>query len=175
VGAFNTESRYDYLTVNSLDYSGSYSPDGVAVAAGTYLYFYSDGSVSSSGFSICAEGSSTTTTSDDDDSGAVAGIVIGVIFGVLGLAVGIIFCLVKCIHKQVAPAPPPPPPLAAAPAVRVVPFQPQPVAIPEAIEVVAQPQTYVVTTIVASENEYDGAPVIAYVVNSPGNPRSFNV
>jgi hypothetical protein len=53
VTAFSTESDYDSLTVAGLPYSGSSSPDGVQVAAGTTITFTSDGSVTRPGFEIC--------------------------------------------------------------------------------------------------------------------------
>jgi hypothetical protein len=56
VTAFSTESGYDRLTVNGVQYSGTSGPNGVQVAAGSTITFTSDGSVTSSGFEICGTG-----------------------------------------------------------------------------------------------------------------------
>ena len=53
VVAFDTESGYDYLTVNSVRYMGTSGPHGVSVAPGASITFYTDGSVTRSGFEIC--------------------------------------------------------------------------------------------------------------------------
>ena len=53
VTAFSTELWYDYLTVNGEQYDGTSGPEGVHVAAGSTIYFASDGAVTSSGFEIC--------------------------------------------------------------------------------------------------------------------------
>ncbi len=62
---FSTESQYDELNVNGIDYSGGidsggidYSGffnvlDGVTVRAGTVITWVSDGSVVDNGFEIC--------------------------------------------------------------------------------------------------------------------------
>jgi len=53
VVAFNTESGWDYLTVNGVRYMGTSGPHGVSVAPGASITFYTDGSVTRSGFEIC--------------------------------------------------------------------------------------------------------------------------
>jgi hypothetical protein len=53
VTAFSTELWYDSLTVNDEQYDGTSGPEGVHVAAGSTIYFASDGAVTSSGFEIC--------------------------------------------------------------------------------------------------------------------------
>jgi hypothetical protein len=55
VVAFSTESGYDKLTVNSVQYSGATGPGGVQVAAGSTITFTSDGSTVRSGFEVCGE------------------------------------------------------------------------------------------------------------------------
>jgi hypothetical protein len=64
VEAFATETDYDYLTVNDVDYSGGSGPQDIEVFAGDFIYFDSDSSVSYSGFAICA---SITGDNDDDE------------------------------------------------------------------------------------------------------------
>ena len=53
VAAFDTESGYDFLTVNDVQYDHLSGPDGVQVAAGASITFISDGSKTRSGFDIC--------------------------------------------------------------------------------------------------------------------------
>jgi len=65
---FWTESGYDYLTVNDVEYSGTSGPQDIVVSAGDFIYFYSDSSFSYSGFAICA----ITTTSNGYDDNAAA-------------------------------------------------------------------------------------------------------
>ena len=56
VNAFNTESRFDKLTVNGVVYSGSSGPSGVSVSAGATITWLSDSSSTRSGFEICLQG-----------------------------------------------------------------------------------------------------------------------
>ena len=56
VSTFRTENNYDYLTVNGLRFTGTSSPAGQTVNAGTTIQWYSDGSVTDSGFRICSDG-----------------------------------------------------------------------------------------------------------------------
>ena len=51
VESFSTEAGYDSLLVNCKAYSGSVGPE--AVVPDTTIYWYSDGSVVSSGWRIC--------------------------------------------------------------------------------------------------------------------------
>jgi hypothetical protein len=53
VTAFNTESGYDNLIVNGVQYSGTTGPGGVQVVAGATITFTSDGSVAMTGFAVC--------------------------------------------------------------------------------------------------------------------------
>ena len=53
VTAYSTGLWYDSLTVNDEQYDGTSGPEGVHVAAGSTIYFASDGAVTSSGFEIC--------------------------------------------------------------------------------------------------------------------------
>ena len=53
VQSFNTESGDDFLSVHGVRYSGSSGPSGVAALSGNSISFYSDGSVTGSGFKIC--------------------------------------------------------------------------------------------------------------------------
>jgi hypothetical protein len=53
VTAFDTESGYDVLTVNGVQYSGTTGPGGVQVSAGSTITFTSDGGYEYSGFEIC--------------------------------------------------------------------------------------------------------------------------
>jgi hypothetical protein len=64
VRAFNTESGYDVLTVNSVPYSGNYSsgPEGVNVTSGTSISWSSDHNFPMSGFEIC--GTAPPTVND---------------------------------------------------------------------------------------------------------------
>ena len=52
--AFNTESGYDWLTVNGARYMGSNAPTGVYVSAGSTISWRTDGSVTRTGFAICS-------------------------------------------------------------------------------------------------------------------------
>jgi hypothetical protein len=56
VTAFSTESGYDRLTVNGVQYSGTNGPGGVQVAAGSTITWTSDSSVTRTGFQICGTG-----------------------------------------------------------------------------------------------------------------------
>jgi hypothetical protein len=53
VSTFNTESCCDRITVGGTSYSGSSGPSGVSMSAGQTMSWYTDGSVTSSGFTIC--------------------------------------------------------------------------------------------------------------------------
>ena len=53
VVAFSTETGYDNLTVNGVQYSGTSGPGGVQVVAGATITFTSDHSGVYSGFEIC--------------------------------------------------------------------------------------------------------------------------
>ena len=156
VQSFSTESSYDYVTVNSISYSGSYSPDGVAVSAGNYIYFSSDSSISYSGFEICAEGTTSSDDdidddnddnfNDDDGSSSVGGIIAAIMFPLFGLALCIAaLCIIAKLvqlsnraNQVTTPEdeePSPHPPQTAVPSVasrvlgkqvQMMPFQPQP-------------------------------------------------
>lgn len=65
---FWTESGYDYLTVNDVEYSGTSGPQDIEVSAGDFIDFYSDVSFAYSGFAICA---TETLSTDNDDDAAV--------------------------------------------------------------------------------------------------------
>jgi hypothetical protein len=52
--AFNTESGYDWLTVNGVQYQGTTGPTGVLVTAGSTISWRTDGSVTRTGFAICS-------------------------------------------------------------------------------------------------------------------------
>jgi hypothetical protein len=56
VTAFDTESGYDKLTVNGVQYSGTTGPGGVQVSAGSTITWTSDSSTSRTGFEICSGG-----------------------------------------------------------------------------------------------------------------------
>ena len=56
VVAFSTESRYDELIVNGVQYSGTTGPEGVQVAAGSTITWTSDDADFFSGFEICTGG-----------------------------------------------------------------------------------------------------------------------
>ena len=53
VEAFDTESGYDFLMVDGVQYDGTSGPENADVAAGTIITFTSDGSVTRTGFEIC--------------------------------------------------------------------------------------------------------------------------
>jgi hypothetical protein len=53
VVVFSTETGYDNLTVNGVQYSGTSGPGGVQVVAGATITFTSDGLMASSGFEVC--------------------------------------------------------------------------------------------------------------------------
>jgi len=50
---FDTERRYDYVTIGGTRYEGSTGPSNVAVAAGSTFSWRADGSVTNSGWVIC--------------------------------------------------------------------------------------------------------------------------
>ena len=50
---FDTENRFDTITIGGTSYSGTAGPVGVAVAAGSYFTWRSDGSVTRAGWTIC--------------------------------------------------------------------------------------------------------------------------
>jgi len=58
VMTFETELDYDILRVNGEEYSGSVGPHMLVAEAGTEISWYSDASVTASGFEICASISS---------------------------------------------------------------------------------------------------------------------
>jgi len=51
--AFITESGFDRLNVNGVDYSGSNRPEGIPVSAGAVITWVSDVSTVDTGFEIC--------------------------------------------------------------------------------------------------------------------------
>ncbi|KAK3233578.1 hypothetical protein CYMTET_56136 [Cymbomonas tetramitiformis] len=53
--AFETESRYDYLYIDSAEFDGSDGPTNVPVDSSSLLRFTSDGSLTHSGFEVCIE------------------------------------------------------------------------------------------------------------------------
>ena len=57
---YEVETRYDYLTVNGVQYTYS-GPDGVKMAKGAALVWYSDGSGNTAGWKVCADEKTTTT------------------------------------------------------------------------------------------------------------------
>ena len=61
---FDTEARYDLVTIGTVPYSGRAGPQNVPVAAGTTFTWRSDGSVNNSGWTICF-GFSTASVSSD--------------------------------------------------------------------------------------------------------------
>jgi len=63
VGHFATEQNWDFLIVNNRAYSGTNGPDGVFVEAGEQIAFYSDWSITDSGFDICGVASSSGSSS----------------------------------------------------------------------------------------------------------------
>ena len=57
VQSFATEARYDKLTVNGVQYSGSgVGLDGLVVRVGDVITWRSDSAVTAAGFSICSAG-----------------------------------------------------------------------------------------------------------------------
>ena len=66
VEAFEAHSRcaYDFLKVNGEVYCGTKGPNGVTPAAGSELVWHTDGSVTSTGFKICAPGDMFACTRD---------------------------------------------------------------------------------------------------------------
>ena len=50
---FDTESGYDYVAIGGTRYQGRAGPNGVAVAAGSFFTWRSDGSVTNAGWTIC--------------------------------------------------------------------------------------------------------------------------
>jgi hypothetical protein len=57
VQSFATESDYDVLTVDGVQYSGSgYGLNGLVVRAGDVISWRSDYSINDAGFSICSAG-----------------------------------------------------------------------------------------------------------------------
>jgi len=68
VVAFSTESNYDSVVVNGLEYSGTHAgPAGVSVGQGSVITFTSDGTITYSGFKICFSISAPLLDDDDDD------------------------------------------------------------------------------------------------------------
>ena len=95
---FMTESYYDRISIGSSRWSGTTGPLNVAMAAGSTMTWYSDGSVIRGGFTICASavgGSSSAVSSSSAPSGPNWGA----------------YCL--CASEMPPPSPPnpsPPPP-----------------------------------------------------------------
>ena len=57
------ESKYDYLTVNGVQYKSSGSgPNGVKMSKGAALLWRSDGGTQRSGWKVCAQDTMATTT-----------------------------------------------------------------------------------------------------------------
>lgn len=56
---FSTERYYDYLTVNGQRFSGTVGPAGVTVEASSTITWTTDGSVVSSGWTLCASAPSS--------------------------------------------------------------------------------------------------------------------
>jgi hypothetical protein len=54
---FSTESCCDHLTVNGVAYSGTQGPAGIVVEAGGTITWSSDQSITSSGWTVCADSS----------------------------------------------------------------------------------------------------------------------
>ena len=50
---FSTETYFDYVNVDGIDYDGTTGPEGVAVTTSSSISFYSDGSVTDAGAHIC--------------------------------------------------------------------------------------------------------------------------
>ena len=59
---FSTESCCDRITVGGLSYKGSSGPSGVSMSAGETMTWYTDGSVTNTGFTICGTSTSTSTS-----------------------------------------------------------------------------------------------------------------
>jgi hypothetical protein len=53
-GGFNTESGFDYITINNVRYMGTNAPSGVSMSSGDTMTWYSDGSVTRGGWVLCA-------------------------------------------------------------------------------------------------------------------------
>ena len=62
----NTESGYDQLTIDGVDYEGTDCPEGVDLTEGSTISWVSDGSMSGDGWEIC---STTTGTGGGGTSG----------------------------------------------------------------------------------------------------------
>ena len=62
VTSFSTESGFDEIVIDGIEYEGTSGPDGLAVDQSTSIYWSSDGSVQYSGWEICL------TDGDDDGS-----------------------------------------------------------------------------------------------------------
>merc|ERR1712194_16080 len=60
VESFETESNFDYLDVNGMEYDGTTGPNGVTPTAD--IFWYSDESVVRSGWRLCAEAPAPTST-----------------------------------------------------------------------------------------------------------------
>ncbi|GMI32159.1 hypothetical protein TrCOL_g6757 [Triparma columacea] len=87
VSSFATEANWDKLTVGGVMYDGTDGPDGVSVAAGDTISWFSDSYVSMAGFEICigAPCTATTNPSDDGSSGDLYCINGGSVQGVAGM------------------------------------------------------------------------------------------
>ena len=50
---FQTEQRWDFLTIGGIKYDGVNAPNGITVVAGETIEWESDGSTTHQGFTIC--------------------------------------------------------------------------------------------------------------------------
>jgi len=94
---FDTESRYDYLTINGITYSGSDGPNNINVAAGSTISWASDTGINRAGWTICIGGSPEQSGVGDGDELVVLGPIIGgacgavFVFAMAGLCLGSYF------------------------------------------------------------------------------------
>jgi hypothetical protein len=160
---FDLESTYDYLIVNGVYYSGSDSPDGVAVTAGSYIYFYSDSSVAYSGFSICAD----TFLGPMDDGDTTVTVVVICASAICFFC----FCYCCCCRKT-SDEDNAQPQGGGAVSVGAEPNVSQPIreawknnAVPrEATEVIAEPQAHGISMLSISHDRDDNVPAISLLV-----------
>jgi len=86
VKRFRTEENYDFLVVNNVQYSGTWGPEQVLVAAGGRILFSSDYLITDEGFAICG---AAQTSSGTNSSIAIS---------VTPLTLGILSCVcVVCV------------------------------------------------------------------------------
>ena len=64
--AFSTEATYDTLTVNGFSFSGTSGPTDYFVTAGANITWSTDGSITNTGFEVCAWQPTITHVSLDD-------------------------------------------------------------------------------------------------------------